>query len=212
MALGQVALELGDRRVIARQSLADRQRFLVSPEGILLVADLVRELGQLETRRRQACERVESSSPCSIWSRSRSRLKNSCGSFSNLARSGASAGLFFSSGDSRITSPNRFTASIASCSRSSARAFLLFGRSFCLVASVLCSSACPFCTSASSRPSPRAPLAIGPQGQPDADRRRGDEEDGERPDGRQRHAVLAGELPQLVRRLGGQASTGSPSR
>ena len=97
-----------------------------------------------------------------------------------MARSGASAGLFFSSGVSRTTSPYRFTASIAICSRSSARPFCSFAA-----------------FSALHRPHP---LAIRPHRQPGADRRRGDEQERERPGRRQRRAVLAGELLQLVRR------------
>ena len=121
MAARQLVLEVGDVGVGVGQLLPDRQRFLVGDQGVLLVADLVCQIAQVEAGLGQAASDSVRVSP-SAWRRSRRARKNVSGSFRRRFRRPSSAGVFFSSGSSATASRNRFTASIAICSRSSARA------------------------------------------------------------------------------------------
>ena len=105
VAPGQFVLELrsptGSRARAAARIASDsskaRRASCLSPISSVMLA-------QLETRRRQAGERVGRRLLIRLEPVPQ-LLKNSCGSFSSVARSLASAGLFFSSGVSRTTSP-----------------------------------------------------------------------------------------------------------
>src|SRR5205807_1803824 len=120
VARGQFALELGDRWVLSSQPLPKRAGPLQGRHRLRRPASRPRIASDSSKARRASClspisavslprsklaaARPESESGVvsrSAWSRSRSRLKNACGSFSSVARSLAKPGLFFSSGVSR---------------------------------------------------------------------------------------------------------------
>ena len=119
---GQVPPVGGPPRDWPRPACRGSPRPREGGDRVLLVADLVGEVAQVEAGLRQAGQGFGAASPRSAWRRSRRRGRRPAAPSAAACAGRRAPGSFFNSGSSATASRNRFTASIAIRSRSWARA------------------------------------------------------------------------------------------